>query len=205
MVFISPWDGRVMVPSFDPGKENFARVVLASPGDRELLRKSAAVAAFASRCIAGNKPQSLSSKKSGEKRRVLEEVAKFYDLPPDDIDKAILDWSSKSQDPYERGVFQLYEGNLAAARKELDAASHAKDLKPDAEARIAVTLGQALYAQENWKESANAYLLAFKLRPDASILEACVLSLIKANRCSEAEPLLQQALTPRVAPTPAPK
>ena len=37
LVFVSPWDGRILVPPFENESENYAPIVLAERGDRALL------------------------------------------------------------------------------------------------------------------------------------------------------------------------
>src|SRR5215475_13742054 len=92
---ISPWDGRVVVPPFDNGPQNFVTVVVAKKGDRQMLASAKAVEAMASRVVkeVGSK---LDKQLSDEERRlVLEQQAREFGLTPEDVDQAIREWRGR--------------------------------------------------------------------------------------------------------------
>ena len=111
LVFISPWNQRAIVPRFENETDNYVPLILAHRGDRTMLESGAALIAMAASInkeISPKTPEAPSPE--DQKRRALEQVARSFGLPVEDIDKAIRAWGQKTDDVYERGLVALYQG-----------------------------------------------------------------------------------------------
>ena len=62
--WISPWDGRVFLPSNDNKSSHFVTVVLAKEGDRTALESPDALKAFAQQILKATAPKSIGDKSS---------------------------------------------------------------------------------------------------------------------------------------------
>lgn len=202
-ILISPWDGRVAVPPFDNKPDQFVAVVVAKKFDKRLLANPIAL-----RAMAATANSELSPKTAGEtiteaqRRAVLAEVAKGYGLGADEIDRAIRAWGEKSKDPYEIGLAALYARNYPLASEQLAKSLEIQEKELEKKkAKIADTasfLGQSLYKQGKYQESAKAYRKAAAQRPDdPAIMNNLALSLTDAGSYAEAEPLYKRALAIR--------
>ncbi|MCI0390740.1 MAG: tetratricopeptide repeat protein [Acidobacteria bacterium] len=197
-VLISPWDGRVNVPSFDNNPQNFVSVVVARKSDKQMLASAKAVEAMASRVIkeVGSR---LDKQLSDEERRlVLEAQAREFGLTPEEVDRAIREWSKKLTDPYHQGLAELYQKNYPKA---VDLLSDALDqsLKELQEAQnkaanAADFLGQALFGKSQYRDAAAAFKKAMALRPDDPVIRNSIaVSLRMAGDSQEAERYAQEA------------
>lgn len=200
LVFISPWNARVMVPSFKNESENFAPIVLTKRGDRALLENPKALEAMAAGILEKLAPKSVSEKLTDEQRRmVLTEQAEAYGLEPDKVDRALRALGHTTNDPYQKGLAALYVKNYPEATRQLSASllMREKELeKAQAKAvDAAFFLGESLYNQGRYRESADAFQKAAALRADDStILNRLGLSLHQDGAYAKAEPLYQRAL-----------
>jgi tetratricopeptide (TPR) repeat protein len=171
---ISPWDGRVVIPPFDNDAQNFVTVVVAKKGDKQMLASARAVEAMASRVIkeVGSK---LDKQLSDEERRlVLEQQAREFGLTPEDVDRAIREWSRKATDSYQKGLAELYQRNYPQAADLLSQALEQRinELK-EAQNKVADAanfLGQALYLRGQYRDAAEAFKKALALRQDDGII-----------------------------------
>jgi len=198
LVFISPWDGRAQVPPFENESDNYARIVLAARGDRALLENKSAVLALAARFNASVAPTRSNQSGSDDKRRAaLTEVSKDYGLQPVDVDHAIRSLGEKSPNSYEKGVTALYAKDYSGASSLLSESlrTHQADQAEAKPGDAAFFLGQALYEQGRYQESADAYRIVRNLRPDDTlVLNNLGLSLTKAGDQAAAEPVFRRAL-----------
>lgn len=200
LVFISPWDSRARVPPFENESENFAPVVLAARGDRASLEALRVVSSIAARVCAASAWKNVKGKGvDAHRRAALEEVSRLFQLDPTDVDRALRALGVQSKDAYEKGMSALYQLDYPEATEELaqSLAAREKQLRrvPGQIINSAVFLGQALFEQGKFAEAAEAYRKALAHRPeDPAILNALGLSLIKAGKAAEAEPLLRRAL-----------
>jgi tetratricopeptide (TPR) repeat protein len=201
MVFISPWDGRVRVPPFENESQNYASIVLAERGSRELLSNPKALAAVAATINSGNAPKSPDEKLTAEQRHtVLEEQAKAFGLKPDEVDRAIREWGNKTKDPYEKGLAALYAENYPEATRQLSESLRLREGELETvQSKVvdaASFLGQSLYRQGKYREAAEAYQKAANLRQDdPDILDQLGSSLTAAGNYVQAEPLHKRSLT----------
>jgi tetratricopeptide (TPR) repeat protein len=199
-IFLSPWDGRVAVPPFDNKPDRFVLVVVAQKFDKRLLANPVALRAMTATANSELAPKTAGETITEEQRRaVLVEVAKSYGLGADEIDKAIRAWGAKSKDPYEIGLTALYARNYPLATEQLSKSLEIKESELEQKkaevADSAFFLGQSLYAQGRYGESANAYRKAAAQRPDdANVMNNLALSLTQAGSYADAEPLLKRAL-----------
>jgi len=189
---ISPWDGRVVVPPFDNDPQNFVTVVVAKKGDKQMLASAKAVEAMASRVVkeVGSK---LDKQLSNEERRmVLEQQAREFGLTPEDVDRAIREWSRKATDSYQKGLAELYRKNYPQAAELLsDALQQRINELKEAQNKVADAanfLGQALYRKGQYRDAAEAFKKALALREDDGIiLNSIALSLQASGDLREAE------------------
>src|SRR5262249_48322300 len=155
-VLISPWDSRVIIPSFENKADNAVPVVVARKGDKHMLSNSKAIETLVARVLKEIVPK-LDKQISDEERRLaLKLQAEGVGLTPEEVDAAIRAWSKKVQDPYQQGLAALYEKNYSESTKLLtqsfrvrkEAANKAIHEYTDA----AFFLGQSLYDQGRYRE-----------------------------------------------------
>jgi tetratricopeptide (TPR) repeat protein len=192
LVFISPWDAHAQVPPFENESVNFLPLVLAERGDRALLENGTALTAIAAQINKANSPKSKESEPEQQRQEALATTAKGFGLTPDEVDKAIRAWGERTNDPYGKGLAALFERNYPQASQELRESLKVRENQlADAE----FFLGQSLYQEGKYRESAAIYRKALDLRPDdPDILNNLGLSLKEAGDYKAAEPLFQQAL-----------
>ncbi len=202
-VMVSPWDYRAQVPSFENETENFVKVVVVQRGDRAALENGSVLAALTAKINKANAPKTADKQTVEDPKANLDAVAKQYGLSSEDLDKHIRAWGSKTTDPYDVGLAALYARNYDAATSSLQDSLKQRedklvaDKKADekAIADAAFFLGQSLYEQGKYRESATAFQRCLQIRPgDATALNNTALSLVEAGDYAGAEPLLQRAL-----------
>lgn len=192
LVFVSPWDSRVPVPSFESGPDNFARVWLAEAGSKTLVQDGRGVASITAQYLARTAPQAGQEAIKVHREAVLAELARKHGLQPADIDAAVQAWAMKTKDPYQLGLAALYAQNYAQAAQLLS-----KSLQENETDYVnnAVFLGQALYREGDYVRAAEAYRKAKALRAeDPDILDGLGVALYALGQYSEAEPLYYRAL-----------
>jgi hypothetical protein len=108
-VFISPWDGQVIVPSFENKSGNVVPLYITKWADRALLENRKGTILIISNLLDEyEKRKSINQSIIDTQRQaVLTEQAKQYGLKPEDIDKAIRVWIEKANDPYEKGLAEV--------------------------------------------------------------------------------------------------
>ena len=199
-VMVSPWDYRAVIPPFENESENFVKVVVVQRGDRTALESGTALLALTAQINKANAPKSADKQAPPEDPKAnLAEVAKQYGLAPDDLDQAIRSWGAKTTDPYEAGLAALYERNYAKASAQLADSLQKREENLTADqkcvADAAFFLGQSLYEEGKYKESATAYRRCLQFRPDDSkTLNNLALSLTHAGDYAGAEPLYRRVL-----------
>jgi len=201
---LQPWDRRAQVPAWENEAVNYLRVFLMKKGDRKSLEigKFAVqmAAQFNAKLMSQPKAEARSEAGVKEQREaVLAELSNHVELKPDEIDSAIRAYGGETSDPYEAGVIALYERNYAKATAELtrsyEMREQAMDKAQEEMIAVALSLGQSLYEQGNYREAAVKFQRADALKPDdAVILSWLGVSLDDSGRYVEAEPLLKRAL-----------
>jgi len=210
LVVVSPWDYQARVPPFENESGNFVGIVVVQRGDLEALKSGTVLKAAVSQINKANAPKSADKQATPENPKAnLEAVAKQYGLSPEDLDKHIRDWGAKTTDTYEAGLAALYARNYDKATTDLQSSLRQREekLASDQKAATAVAadqkqvaeaaffLGQSLYEQGKYKESAAAYQRCLQIRPDdATVLNNTAISLEEAGDYAGAEPLLRRAL-----------
>jgi tetratricopeptide (TPR) repeat protein len=199
LVMVSPWDSRTQVPSFENELENFVRVVVEFR-DRAALEDGSVLAALTAKINKANAPKTVEKEGHEEDPKAnLAALAKQYGLDPEELDKAIRSWGERTTDPYEAGLAALYQRNYPAASAQL------KESLQNREGKVAVDqkavtdaaffLGQSLYEEGKYKESAEAFRRCLQLRPDdATVLNNLGISVMDAGDYAGAEPLFRRAL-----------
>src|SRR5271165_5311076 len=199
-VMVSPWERRTLVPSFENESENFVEVVVVQRGDRAALESGTVLKAAVQQINKANAPKSADKQATQENPKAnLDAVAKQLGLSPDDLDKAIKAWGAKTTDPYEAGLAALYVRNYDQATTDLQTSLSQREEKlawdQNAVADVAFFLGQSLWEQGRYKESAVAFQRCLQIRPDdAAVLNNAALSLQQAGDYPGAEPLYRRAL-----------
>src|SRR4051794_1594434 len=172
LVFISPWDKWTRVPPFENEAQNFVPVTLAERGDRTCLENTACIRAAAAQINKENAPRAAREQRSSEEqgKEALATVATQFGLTPQEIDQAIRAWGERAEDPYDKGLAALYEKRYPEASAELEKSLSTRK-KAEATARektadTAFFLGQSLYEQGKYRDSAAAYEEAASRRPE---------------------------------------
>src|SRR5262249_24339969 len=106
LVFISPWDQEVIVPSHS---STLLSVVIASQGDPALLKNSTALTALTENVLKQMQPRKNSEPVSAWQRESLARVSRIYGFEAGHLDHAIRAWGGTTEDPYEQGLVALYE------------------------------------------------------------------------------------------------
>jgi tetratricopeptide (TPR) repeat protein len=195
-VFISPWNRIVKVPK--PG--DYYKVVLARRGDREALESGDGLRAMTASILAETSKAATPQQPVTEeqRKRILEEQAARFGLPAAEIDKAIMAWKERAQDPYDIGIAALYERNYPKAAEQLEKSLKVRKTQ-EAEfrekvAEAAYFLGQAQYEQGHYAQAAESYRQALERRPDDALtMNAYGLTLVETGKYQEAEPLLKRS------------
>lgn len=161
-ILISPWDGRVAILPFDNKTDRFVSVVVAKRFDRRLLANPRAVAAMTESVLSEIAPKTPNGTVTeGQRRVVLEEVAGKYGFGAEEVDQAIRAWGEKAKDTYEKGRAALYEQNYTLATDLLTESRRIRKSKLEKDkgevVDVDVRLGQSLYAQGKYQESAYIY------------------------------------------------
>jgi tetratricopeptide (TPR) repeat protein len=197
---VSPWDNRYLVPSFKNKPENFVRVIVVQRGDRAALETGSVLAVLTAKINRrANAPQSPDKQQAEDPKASLNAVAKQYGVTSEELDSAIRAWGKKTTDPYEAGLAALYTRNYDAATTSLQASLKQREEKfataQEDVADAAFFLGQSLYEQGHYKESAAAYQRCLQIRPDdVTVLNNTALSLKSAGDYKSAEALYRLAL-----------
>jgi tetratricopeptide (TPR) repeat protein len=195
-VFISPWDGRVLVPPFDSATE--VPIVLVTRGDRAVLENGSAISSLTA-TVMKKIHQDVTEEPADDTRRALAEVSRAYGLGPEELDKAIRWWGKRTVDPYEKGLADLYEKHYLEATSQLQSSlSMWEDNLNAAQEKVAdraFYLGQSLFAQGRYRESVVALEKTAKFRGDDSIVQNNLgVALTLNGDYSRAETVLRNAL-----------
>ncbi|HZL70244.1 MAG TPA: tetratricopeptide repeat protein [Candidatus Limnocylindrales bacterium] len=199
LVMVSPYDNRALVPPFKNKAENFVRVVVIQRGDLAALQNGTVLRAFAEKINKANAPKTADKQAAEDPKANLDAVAKQFGVTPEDLDKAIRAWGAKTTDPYDVGLAALYARNYDAATSSLKDSLKQREEK-FATARkdvadAAFFLGQSLYEQGKYRESAAAFQRCLQIRADDPVvLNNTALSLDFAGDYAAAEPLFRRAL-----------
>jgi len=161
IAMLSPYDNRVLVPSFKNKAENFVRVVVIQRGDLGMLQNGTVMKEFAERI---NKATTIA--RSADKSPLPQEdpraaVAKQFGIGADEVDKAIRAWGATTTDPYDVGLAALYERNYSKATADLQASLKQREEKlssdQNAVLEAAFFLGQSLSGEGRHNDSVTAY------------------------------------------------
>ncbi|HEX8377849.1 MAG TPA: tetratricopeptide repeat protein [Pedobacter sp.] len=200
VVFISPWNQRVRVHSFEKESQNVAEVVLADRGDRMLLEYPQAAVAMVLKINAANAERMGMEPLTEERRRAnLVEAAKAFGFSPEEVDRAIRALSQKTTDPYQLGMVALYAKNYPEATRQLSVSvMERKQRLEEAKGELVKArelFGQTLYEQGLYRQSVSEYREASELRPtDDNLLNKLGVALLGAGEYIEAEQSLQRRL-----------
>ena len=203
LVLVSPWDYKVLIPSFENETENFQDIVVVQRGDRSALESGTILAAAVAQINNANNPRTLGGRKVQEDPRAnLLAVAKHYGLDPDALEQAILAWGARTTDPYEAGLAALFAHDYANASTELEKSLEVreKNLATDqkAAADAAFFLGQARWEEGKYQDSVVAYKRCLQLRPDdTATMNRVVVALTSAGEYAAATILAKQVVAMR--------
>ncbi len=198
-IMISPWDYRVVVPSFDNKADNAHSVRVGRRGDRTMLSDPKFAETMAARTI-NSLGQKLDRQISDEERRmVLQQQAESVGLTPEELDTAIRELGKKSTDPYQQGLTALYEKNYPKSTELLTQSYQvhkAASEKANSDlADASFFLGLSLYGQGKYHQAAEKFQEANAIRKDDdTVLTWRGLSLMEAGEYEKAEPFLKRSL-----------
>lgn len=199
LVFVSPWNGRVTVPSFENETQNVADVVLAARGHRTLLEYAPIAVAMVSKVNGSDTWAGLEPLTEDQRATNLVKVADEFGFTREEVDHAIRTLGERSTNPYEIGLVALYVKDYPEATKQL--AASVADLKKSSEkpksklADAQMFLGQSLFEPGLYRESVSAYQEAVALRPDDdNLLNKLGVALMSAGDYLKAEQYLRQGL-----------
>jgi len=199
-MMVSPWDYGTFVPSFANESKNVVEIVVVQRGDRIALVSGAVLKSLTEQINKANAPKTADKQAPPEDPKAnLAAVANQYGLAPDDLDQAIKAWGAKATDPYEAGLAALYERNYPKASAQLADSLQKREEKlasdQKAVADAAFFLGQSLFEEGKYRDSATAYRRCLQFRPDdGMVMNNLGLSLEDAGDHAGAEPLYRLAL-----------
>lgn len=173
MMFISPWNGEVIVPCFENAPNCVHPVWLTDTKNKEILRNGKALAATTERvnhATIAKELEQRSALSETQRRAVLVEQAKTIGLPPDDVDRAIRASGAQTKPAsYQKGLAAIYE------RRYADASQHIRaSLQPADRGMFDkhVSLGWSEYRQRHYELAKETLLQAQMMRPeDRTVLE----------------------------------
>lgn len=116
--FISPWDGRVLVPPYSGSGDGFVPIVVAEAGNRELLTSGDALEAIVTSMLART-AQSSGPIPSNTATEILQSTAAQLGFTPEQVDTAIRNWTAQASTDYRKGLSSLYEQKFADASEGL--------------------------------------------------------------------------------------
>ena len=198
LIPLSPWDGRVQVPSFENESQNYVSIVLAKREDRRLLENPAALRAILQRVIE-KPPDGPPQLNQAEQRQRLDDAARLYGLEPKELDAAILAWKTKSADPFDKGLIEFYSQNYTAASSDLAESVRLRSQKraaADVELLHAeASLGASLYSEGKYRASEETFEEVSRSVPDdPNILGWLGGSMRASGEYRRARPVLERAL-----------
>src|SRR5207244_270597 len=101
----------VRVPSFENDSQNVVAVVLAKRGERALLENGKVVSSIVARVNLSTSAKDTAPS-SVRPPDALARAAALVGIPAADLQAAMIAWSQRTADPYEKGMVSLYGGNL---------------------------------------------------------------------------------------------
>lgn len=192
-VFISPWDGRVVVPR--RATEEIS-IVVVRKGNKHLLSSAKAIEKVTEVMFGKIKPELDRQVSEEERKMVLKQLAEMVGFTPEELSRAILEMGEKAKDPHRQGLAALYDNNYTESTRLLEQSYQMR--KEEAYRKIsdeAFYLGQSLYGERKYKEAIVKLEEANRLQPnDANILSWLGSSLHESGQLTEAEPILVRAL-----------
>ncbi|MBV9498455.1 MAG: tetratricopeptide repeat protein [Acidobacteriaceae bacterium] len=200
LVMVSPWEEWVNVPPFENEAKNFVPIVLVEWSDKACLENSDCIRAAAAQINKASAPKGAGERNREEQlQEARSTISKKFGLKPEEIDQAIREWGEKTEDPYDKGLAALYEKRYPEASAEFAASlDRRKRVEARAQADVvdaALFLGQSLFQQGHYRQSAEAYEEAAARRPDeGAILNRLGLSWALAGDYARAEPLYIRAI-----------
>jgi tetratricopeptide (TPR) repeat protein len=198
-VFIDPWDSRVIVPSPELAPDDFVQAVLAERGKKEELQNPAVIRAIVEK-VTGDlpiRPQIEAPELPIDLR--LEQVADIFQLSSSDIRMAIEEWQTKVDNPYDKGLSELYDHKYAEAERQFELSLKQREqtlrsANNDA-ANAALFLGMARLHAGKYGDARLAFQKAATYRPwDPMLLAAQAVVLALMGKSAEAAMLCKQAV-----------
>lgn len=159
-------DDNITVPSFDidAGTDNVATLMVMRRGDPELLVNGYVLYTSAIRIIQKLTPVELLGLMSPQQRRAaLVTEAKRIGVGPNNLDKAILAFKEKANDPFQKGIVASY------AQRYEDASSFLEESYKQVHSKVyevAVNLGLVKYRLGYYSDAARLFQEALTERPD---------------------------------------
>jgi tetratricopeptide (TPR) repeat protein len=211
LVFVSPWDGRTFVPSFENKAGNFIQIVLVERGDKAALSDDTVISAMTESILKRVHPSTSSNGETSQDRAEnLSAVAAYYGLSPEEVDQAIRAWGQRTTDTYGAGLAALYDRNYPKASSLLGSSLDVREKQLAADEQkvaderkkasdAAFFLGLSLYSQGKYRESADAYQRCREIfgRDEPALMNNWGMSMIGMGNYLAAEALIKRSLVAR--------
>lgn len=209
---ISPWNSQLNVPSFANGRQNITNIIVARKGDKQILSSGESIKALLARALSQtNQFKSLALEKDRrlvleqrtlsdtERKHALKEIADSVGLTTEELNIAIREWGQKASDPFDRGIYELWERNYPKADELLTLSYNLrKDAKQNADTKfadVAFNLGRAKYEGRKYREAIERFEEALAIRKDdTAIMNWLGDALQQAWEFAGAELLFKRAL-----------
>lgn len=191
---VSPWDGRVTVPSLRSASDHFVRVVLGRHGEKISAQHSIKVFAIVATSVDA---YGISTDEAGNENAqdtVTTLLQEKFGVEVSEVNRVVAEWSARASDPFEKGMAALYMKNYPAAVEYLSLASTTKKT-PSEQVDTNYFLGLALLHAEEYDKAAKAFHKATELRHgDISLVRGEVAALYKAKKFLDASSRLNKQL-----------
>jgi tetratricopeptide (TPR) repeat protein len=200
-LLVSPFDGRVVVPSFENGPDNYVTVALCKRGEK-IDGNSMALVALTANIFGETATASATvDLRDDIYQATVAKITEKFGLNPGVFDQSIRKLGESTHDPFEKALVALYEKDYSLATQKFSEFLQTRESQ--VEKRVAATffLGFALYEQGKYNYAAEAYQKALSMRQgDLSIIYARGAALYKAGKYADTVHVLEQASLARFVP-----
>lgn len=198
LFIVSPWDNRVIVPTFANKGSSFVNLMLAPKGSVEALRQARVREAIAARIAQDQAPQTVDDR-PGPHGSELAKAAKATGYTTEQLRSALGDWAKTAESPRAKAIAALFAGDYNTAVQQSEAALKDRSGKGKETAgqdlfELSLLLAQALYETGDFARAADQAKVAVGLRPrDERALNFWGICLAKAGKTDTAMAALRSA------------
>jgi tetratricopeptide (TPR) repeat protein len=196
LFMVSPWDSRIIVPSFQSKGGSFVDVLLAAKGSIDALRNARVREAIAARIDRGRAPHTVDDRSTNRGAADLAREAQATGYTPEQLDHALRDWANTAKSPREKAIAALFLGDYNTAVQQSQAALGSRDNQSAGQGLfdMSLFLAQALFEIGDFARAADEAKIAVGLRPrDERALNLWGICLSKAGKDDTAIAALRSA------------